>query len=392
MDEKGLPKNAVLRELEKRLNRDLTYASGKILGSMCTEPHKLAKQVYMRYLEKNLGDPGLFPATSELEREAIQMLGSLLSNPNAFGCIVSGGTEANILALWTARNLAKGRRREVILPISAHISFDKAADMLGLKLVKIKLNGQFQVDVKAVKEAITPKTLAIVGIAGTTGLGVVDPLPELSEITEARDIYFHVDAAFGGFVLPFLKEMGFKVPDFDFKLPRVCSITIDPHKMGLVPIPAGGILFRDRHAVETVIKRVPYLAGGEAEQSTITGTRPGASAIAVWALLKHLGKEGYKSIVKRCMELTWKLAREVSQIDGVTLVREPVINIVGIKSTVTDVRLIAQELRSKGWAFSLFPDYMRIVIMPHTKPSHIRSFLKDLREAVKNLTVKGGFF
>lgn len=68
MDEKGLPRSAILKELEIRLQRDLTYASGKIFGSMCTKPHSFAKQVYMRYFEKNLGDPGLFPATSELER------------------------------------------------------------------------------------------------------------------------------------------------------------------------------------------------------------------------------------------------------------------------------------------------------------------------------------
>ncbi len=380
---KGLPQKTVLKELELRLKKDFTFQSGKIVGSMCTSPHPLARRVYIRYFEKNLGDPGLFPATSELEREAIQMLGSLLSNPNAFGNIVSGGTEANILALWAARNLARGKPREVILPISAHVSFDKAADILGLKLIKVRLNEQFQVDVKAVKDAITSKTLAIVGIAGTTNLGVVDPITELSEIAEAHNIYLHVDAAFGGFVLPFLREMGIEVPDFDFKLSGVFSITIDPHKMGLAPIPAGGILFRDGQAVKAISKRVPYLAGGEAEQATITGSRPGASAIAVWALLKHLGKEGYMTMVKRCMELTWKLAEEAVRIDGIKLVTKPVINIVGVKSEGGDIRLIAQELRRRGWAISLFHDYMRIVIMPHTMPSHIESFLKDLREAVK---------
>ncbi|MGB9774712.1 MAG: tyrosine decarboxylase MfnA [Bacteroidota bacterium] len=390
MDERGLPKSTVLKELEMRLKKDLTYDSGKILGSMCTKPNSLAKQVYMRYLDRNLGDPGLFPATSELEREVVKMLGSLLSNPEAYGHIVSGGTEANILALWAARNLAGGRRREVIVPISAHISFDKAADMLGLKLVKIRLNDHFQVDVNAVKNAITAKTLAIVGIAGTTGLGIVDPIHDLSEIVEAHDIYLHVDAAFGGFVLPFLKEMGFKVPDFDFRLPGVSSITVDPHKMGLAPIPAGGILFKDKRAVEAISKRVPYLAGGEAEQATLTGSRPGASAIAVWALLKHLGKEGYMAIVKRCMDLTWKFYGEVSRIDGLKPVTKPVMNIVGVKSDVADIRFIAGELRKRGWAVSLFNGYMRVVIMPHTKPSHLKSFLKDLSEV--SIKFKGGSF
>ena len=97
--EKGLPQNIIRKMLEVKLQRDLNYSSGKILCSMCTNPHSFAKQIYRKYLEKNLGDPSLFPASAELEQEAIRMLGSLLSNPKASGSIVSGGTEANIIAL-----------------------------------------------------------------------------------------------------------------------------------------------------------------------------------------------------------------------------------------------------------------------------------------------------
>jgi tyrosine decarboxylase/aspartate 1-decarboxylase len=386
MPEKGLPQNIIRKMLEAKLQRDLTYSSGKILCSMCTSPHSFAKQIHRKYLEKNLGDSGLFPASAELEQEAIQMLGSLLSNPEASGSIVSGGTEANIIALWTARNLAKKDCGEVIVPVSAHYSFNKAVDLLNLKLIKVKLNHRFQIDVKAAEEAITPRTVAIVGVAGTTGLGVVDPIHELSELALAHNIYLHVDAAFGGFVLPFLKELGYKASDFDFRLPGVCSITIDPHKMGLAPIPSGGILFRDAMMVGAISTEVPYLAGGEAEQSTILGTRSGASAIAVWALLKHLGRAGYRAVVERCLKLTWKLVKGIQRIDGLDIVTEPTLNVVGIKSETIDVRLIFQELRKCGWAVSLFPGFIRIVIMPHTKPSHIRSLIEDLKRILEELS------
>jgi tyrosine decarboxylase/aspartate 1-decarboxylase len=383
--EKGLPQDTILKELEAKLQRDLTYSPGKILCSMCTNPPSFAKQIYRKYLEKNLGDPTLFPASAELEQETISMLGSLLSNPKASGSIVSGGTEANIVVLWAARNIAKKERGEVIVPVSAHYSFDKACDLLNLKLVKVKLNGRFQMDVKAAEKAITSKTVAIVGVAGSTGLGVVDPIRELSEIASAHKIYLHVDAAFGGFVLPFLKELGYKPLDFDFRLPSVCSITIDPHKMGLAPIPAGGILFRDAKMSEAVSMRVPYLSGGETKHSTILGTRSGASAVAVWALLMHLGRAGYAAVVERCLRLTWKLVEGIQRIDGLDLVTEPTMNVVGIKSDRIDIRLIFQELRKRGWAVSLFLDYLRIVIMPHTKPSHIKRFLEDLQRILENL-------
>lgn len=383
--EKGLPKNTIIQELEAKLQRDLTYSSGKILCSMCTSPHSFAKQIYRKYLEKNLGDPSLFPASVELEQETVSMLGSLLSNPEACGSIVSGGTEANIIALWAARNLAKKERGEVVVPVSAHYSFEKASDLLNLKLIKVKLNSSYQMDVKAAEKAITPETVAIVGLAGSTGLGVVDPIRELSEIASAYNIYLHVDAAFGGFVLPFLKELGYKPSDFDFSLPSVCSVTIDPHKMGLTPIPAGGILFRDAKMSEAVSMKAPYLAEGEMKQSTLLGTRSGASAVAVWALLKHLGRAGYRDVVERCLGLTWKLVEGIQRIDGLDIVTEPTMNVVGVKSDTVDVPLVFRELRKRGWAVSLFVDYLRIIIMPHTKLSHIKCFLEDLQRILENL-------
>ncbi len=383
--EKGLPEKAVLTKLESELKEDFTYNSGRILGSMCTSPHEFARHVYIKCLEKNLGDPGLFRAAAQLEREAIGMLGSLLSHPNAYGHIVSGGTEANILALWAARNLAKNNRREVVAPVSAHCSFDKAANLLGLKLIKVKLNDRFQIDTEEAGRAVTEKTVAIVGVAGTTGLGVVDPIRELSEIALAHQVYFHVDAAFGGFVLPFLEELGSNVPDFDFRVPGVCSITVDPHKMGLAPIPAGGILFRNEEMMRSISTSVPYLAGGGTEHTTISGTRSGASAIAVWALLTHLGRQGYRGGVGRCMRLTSKLVEGIRRIKGVNVKTNPTLNVVGITSNDLDIESVAGELRRMGWAVSLFPSYIRVVVMPHVKPSHIEHFLHDLKETVEKL-------
>jgi tyrosine decarboxylase/aspartate 1-decarboxylase len=165
----------------------------------------------------------------------------------------------------------------------------------------------------------------------------------------------------------------------------VCSITIDPHKMGLAPIPAGGILFRNERLRKTVAWNVSYLAGGESEQATIVGTRSGASVIAVWALLKHFGKEGYKRIVRSCMRLTWKLAMEIQKINGLDITTEPVMNIIGIKSEVFDIRRIAKELRLRKWAVSLFPNHIRIVVMPHVQKQHIEEFIEDLRDIVNKL-------
>jgi tyrosine decarboxylase/aspartate 1-decarboxylase len=380
MPEHGLPQNVILNELETKLQNDLVYASGKILSSMCTSPHRFAKQVYQKYMEKNLGDPSLFPASAELEQETVTMLGSLLSNSSATGSIVSGGTEANIIALWAARNRSKIEQGEVIVPVSAHFSFDKACNLLNLKLINVNLNRNFQMDVKAAKKAITSKTVAIVGVAGTTALGIVDPISELSDLALANDVYLHVDAAFGGFVLPFLGDLGYSHIDFDFKLAGVSSITVDPHKMGLAPVHAGGILFRDSKLTESISMKVPYLSESQQKQFSLLGTRSGASAITVWALLKHLGRLGYQSIVKKCLELTLILANEIQQIADLQLVIKPTMNVIGIKSDTVDVNLVFQELKKRGWGISLFDGYLRIVIMPHTKLENIKNLVADIQE------------
>ncbi len=378
--EKGADENEVLAELEKKIEKDLTFDSGKILGSMCTYPHPLARRVIGKYIDRNLGDPGLHPGSQEIEREAVRMLGSLLHLNRAYGNIVSGGTEANILAVRAFRNTARVEKPELILPESAHFSFLKASDLLGVKLVWAGLKEDYSVNVKDVEDKITDNTIGIVGIAGTTGLGVVDDIPALSDLAVDYGIPLHVDAAFGGFVIPFAKALGYDLPDFDFRLKGVQSITIDPHKMGMVPIPAGGIIFRERKFLESISIPAPYLAGGKVWQATITGTRPGANALAVWAMIKHLGFEGYKRVVKEAMELSRWFARELKRIPGVYLIREPVLNIVSFGTE--NLETAEEELKRRGWGISAHRGYIRIVMMPHVRREHLEAFLGDLREVI----------
>ena len=249
MEEKGISKTEVFERLKEFKKRDMTHRSGKILGSMCTCPHPVGLKAYQMFLESNLGDPGLFRAPKPWKMKSCSCLGDLLGKRDIHGHIITGGTEANIMAMRAARNTfrlknQKSQNPEIIVPKSAHFSFKKAADMLCLNLKEAELDSNYKVDICSVEELISEKTVAVVGVAGTTELGKVDPVEDLSNICLENDIYLHVDAAFGGYSIPFLNEIGYELPKFDFNLRGVCSITIDPHKMGLAPIPTGGILFQ----------------------------------------------------------------------------------------------------------------------------------------------------
>ncbi len=379
----GVDEDEVLKELERKTKTDLTFDSGRILGSMCTSPHPLARKVFEIYMDKNLGDPGLHMGSRKVEAEVVDMLSSLLGLEGGHGHVVSGGTEANILAVRAMRNLSDSANPELILPRSAHFSFLKASEMLGVKLVWADLKDDYTVDVRDVERKMTENTIGLVGIAGTTGLGVVDDIPALSDLAVDHGLPLHVDAAFGGFVIPFAKAIGYDLPDFDFRLRGVKSITIDPHKMGMVPIPAGGILFRERRYLEAVSVPAPYLAGGRIWQATVTGTRPGASALATWALIRHLGFKGYTEVVERVMGLSRWFAVRIKNTAGLRLVRDPVLNIVSFTST----RLgeLERNLRRMGWGVSAHRGYIRIVIMPHVRREHLEAFMNDVSSILSSM-------
>lgn len=378
MKEEGLAAAKILAVLQRSLKDDMTFTSGRIMGSMCTEPTRFARLLYSKYLERNLGDPGLFPATARLESEAIVSAGELLNHPNAHGSIVSGGTEANIMALWSARNETKIEKPEAIVPASVHHSFNKAADMLGIKLISVPTDERGRVQASRVKAAITANTVMIAGIAGTTELGAIDPINELSEIAASHEIHLHIDASFGGFVIPFLNDLGYPAEDFDFKLSGVSSIAIDPHKMGMAPVPAGMILFREVEMLERIDIKASYLAGGEYSKVSILGTRPGAAAIVVWATMQMLGKQGYRKIVRKCMSLTNLLYENALKMENIQPVQEPMLNILGLKTLHESPQEVSDKLRERGWAVSTFPRHLRVCVMPHIRKRHILEFSSEL--------------
>ena len=383
MNDLPIDEEEILKELDAIQSEDLKYSSGRILGSMCTEAHPFAKKVYTKFLDSNLGDPGLFKGTKATEDKTIQIIGKLLNLDKAYGNIVTGGTEANIMAIRAARNHARNYKGikdgEIILPRSAHFSFKKAADMMNLKIVEADLDDNYKIDVDSIKKKITDKTVAIVAIAGTTELGLIDPIEEISKIAYENNIFFHVDAAFGGFSIPFLKNIGFEYPEFDFKLDGVSSITVDPHKMGLAPIPAGGIIFRKKEYLEVMAVDSPYLT--VKTQSTIVGTRLGASTVATYALLKYFGKSGYSKMARELMENTYFLRDSLKEI-GYEVIVEPELNIVAFNHPEKSPEKLSDELEKiNGWKVSVAncPKAIRIVLMNHVTKTHLKEFLNDLK-------------
>lgn len=342
-------------------------AFDRVLSSMCTEPHPDALEAAERFLATNPGDPSSYPAVAELEREVVAGLGVVAGLSKSAGYIASGGTEANIQAVRIARDRAaapEGEQANVVASEAAHFSFRKAADLLGVEL-RLVPTVEGRADVEAVRAAVDNATALVVGIAGTTEYGRVDPIPELGEIAREAEVAFHVDAAWGGFLCPFTDHA------WSFADAPVDTMAIDPHKMGRAPIPAGGLLAREAELLETIAVDTPYLESPS--QATLAGTRSGAGIAGAHAALEALWPEGYREQYRDCQSRADWLADRLDD-RGFSVV-EPDLPLVAAEVPAP----LFDALREEGWRLSRTGSgELRVVCMPHVTREVLEAFLADI--------------
>ena len=340
-------------------------AFDRVLSSMCTEPHPVAREAAERFLATNPGDPGTYPNVTALEDDAIAMLGAIAGLEEPSGYVASGGTEANIQAVRIARNRAETSQPNVVIPESAHFSFRKAGDLLGVDLRIVPIDDTYRVDLEAVRSCVDAETALVVGVAGTTEYGRVDPIPELGEIARSVDAMLHVDAAWGGFVLPFTDHA------WHFGHAPVDTMAIDPHKMGQAAVPAGGLLARSEELLDELAVDTPYLES--TSQATLTGTRSGAGVASAVAAMEELWPEGYRRQYVRSQNNAEWLADALEK-RGYDVV-DPTLPLVA-----ADVpRSTFDALRARGWRISRTgTGELRVVCMPHVSRAMLAAFVADL--------------
>jgi len=337
----------------------------RVLSSMCTEPHPLARQAAERFLATNPGDPETYRTVAELETEVVERLGDVVGLDSPSGYVATGGTEANLQAVRAARNLSDTDAPNVVAPASAHFSFSKAADVLDVELRLVELDEDFRADPDAMRAATDTDTVLVVGVAGTTEYGRVDPIPDLGEVAADAGARLHVDAAWGGFLLPFTEW------EWNFADAPVDTMTVDPHKHGMAAIPSGGFLAREEATLDALTVGTPYLESGT--QASLTGTRSGAGVASAAAVLRELWPEGYRSEYERASDLAAWFAAELDG-RGYDVV-SPTLPLVS--ADVPEATF--EALRERGWRISrTAADELRVVCMPHVEEGMLRSFLADL--------------
>ncbi len=356
---RGRSKAEILRDLEQFRAHDVDWRSGRTWAYVYDpgpEAEEVIKEAYMMYLSENGLDPTAFPSALQLERELVAMAAShLRGDENVVGNFTSGGTESILLAVKTARDWARAERPhirepEIVLPVTAHAAFQKAAHYFCLKPVLVPVDPRtFKADPERMAAAVTPNTVLLVGSAVSYAHGVVDPIVELGKIALERGVLLHVDACMGGFLLPYFRRLGAPVPDFEFHVPGVTSISMDFHKYAFAAKGASVILYRSAELRQYQIFTCATWTGYTMINPTVQSTKSAGPMAAAWAVLNFFGDEGYLELARKVLEATRSIAREIERIPGLRLLGQPEMNLIAFTSDEVNVFQIVDEMKARGW-------------------------------------------
>ncbi len=392
LPKQGVPRDELLGEMRERKRQDadwhgartfsLVYPAGEAVDAILADANHL-------YLYENALNPLRFPSLRQMEIDVVSMTRDLLHAPeDAGGCMTSGGTESIIMAMKAARERARAERGvtapKLLAPVTAHPAFAKAAAYLGMEHVAIPIGSDLRADVEAAARLIDDRTAVVVGSAPNYPFGTVDPIPELAALAAERGISFHTDACLGGFLLPFWERLGEPVPPFDFRVPGVATMSADVHKYGYATKGASVVLHRDgEHLKKYQMFLYDRWPGGLYLSFAMAGARPAAPIAAAWAVMRHLGEEGYLALARRIREATRAIQAGIASIPGLRVIGEPVMGVFAFTSDRHDVFAVGDALEDRGWCVDRQkgPDALHLMLSPR-HADVAEAFVADLREAV----------
>jgi glutamate/tyrosine decarboxylase-like PLP-dependent enzyme len=390
--QKGRQADAIIDDLRSRTSGDTNWRKGRVFSLVyhAGEAHeKLLQRAYSIYASTNLLNPMAFGSLKQMEREIIEMAAGLFHGPSScVGTVTSGGTESILCAVAAYRDRARRKkpwilRPEIVVPQTIHPAFDKAAHYFGVKLVKVAVGPDFRADVRARKKAISWQTIAMVASAPQYPHGVVDPIGELGKVAQKRGIPLHVDACVGGFVLPWLEQIGRAVPLWDFRVPGVTSISADLHKFAYAGKGASTLVWRSLDDMKHQIFVATDFPGGIYASPTMIGTRPGGPIAAAWAALQAFGADGYKQLATQAADAADRLRAGITAIPGLALLGQSDSTIVSYAAIGIDTYALADRLEAKGWTVDRQhrPASLHLTVTANHAPI-VDDYLADLRAAL----------
>jgi glutamate/tyrosine decarboxylase-like PLP-dependent enzyme len=277
----------------------------------------------------------------------------------------------------------------MILPETAHAAFQKAAYYLGVKPIIVSADpDSFRADIDAVRDAITDNTVLLVGSAISYAHGVVDPIRELGQLAQERDLLLHVDGCMGGFLLQYFARLGAAVPDYDFRVPGVTSISMDLHKYAFAAKGASTILYRDKQLRKYQMYACSNWTGYTVINPTVQSTKSAGPIAAAWAAMHFIGDDGYLEITRAVKDATDEIVAAVDAAPDLRLLGRPDMNLLSFASDSVSVFHIADEMKEHNWyvqpqlAYGSSPENIHLSINPESV-RWVDAMLADLHECTE---------
>ena len=376
-------------ELRKRLPDEIRSHWGRVFRPP-VEVQEIGRLAYNLFLADN----ALFSLRADYlgvpEQEVLEMCLDLVGAPEgAWASFTSGGSESIYSALHAIREWAKSakpglRRFEVIAPYSAHPTFSKGCHYLGLDLKRVPIGADLRADAKLLRQAVTENTVAVIGSAPGWSYGRFDDILALGAIAEDHDLWLHVDACVGGYLAPFVEELGVPLPRWDFRVPAVRSISADLHKFGYCPKPASTVLWRSSDYQKFHYVHPADWPGGAYRTQGFAGSRSAGPIFAAWATMKFLGRSGYARLAGQVMERKKQLSQAIGRIEGLFVLENDLLPLCFGAETV-DLGTILTNMRQRGWLLvaSSNPPLVQLPIDPAADDEVVRVFLEELTIATR---------
>jgi glutamate/tyrosine decarboxylase-like PLP-dependent enzyme len=344
----------------------------------------------------------MYPSANKLEGEIVAMTLDMLGasavathhpGQQPCGVLTSGGSESLISAVYAYRERAREERGidqpQLIMPVTAHVAVQKAGHYFGVEVLRAPVGPDYVVDVDWVRDHITERTILIVASAGSYPYGLIDPIADLAALADEYGIGMHVDACLGGFLLPWGRRLGYPVPEFDFSVPGVTSISADTHKFGYALKGTSVLLYRDTNLRRHQYFTAPDWPGGLYVSPGLSGSRSGGLIAATWAAMVSIGQQGYLTAAQAIFTTAARIRAGVQAIPQLQVIGDPTF-LVAFRTNpelLSDMAIfhVNDALIERGWrmnALHLPPALHFCVTLPNTRPGVCDAFDSDLRAAV----------
>ncbi len=401
LGKQGRPVDEVIADLTAKRANDVKWADGKTFGMVYDggpSVHEVAEQAARLYLHENALNTQAFPSLAAIQREVVGwtsslLHGDLLEEGSASGFLTSGGTESILCAVLAARERGAIERGvtepEMVLPETAHAAFHKAAHNFGLTVRLAPVREDYTADVDAMAAMVKSNTVLVVGSAPQYPQGVQDDIAAIAQIAMSVDANCHVDACMGGFVLPFAERLGRNVEPWDFRVPGVTTISADIHKLGYAPKGVSVILHRSKASRMYQTFVFDGWLGGFYASPNMQGTRSGLPMACAWAVMQHLGIDGYVELTRQTMINADRMRAGIMSLDGVRVLGNGQFHLIAMAAepdSGLDVFALGDSLMKRGWYHDRQtpPDNLHSTVS-NTNTGVIDDYLTDLEACIAEI-------